>query len=106
MMALNALLEPRNIHPKMTVSTVVKISEFSGCPNRLCTFAKNFEAGSPPSRAKAYVTKFADTKSAKTSSLRPGVFHVLRDDVVMIEVVANKRHTNGNISKHTEPARL
>jgi hypothetical protein len=85
MMALTALLEPRKMHPKMIVKTVVRIKALSGCPSLVCTFAKTLEAGSPPSRAKAYV---------------------IREEVVIIDVVAKRRQIRGNIRRQTAPARL
>lgn len=84
MMALNALEDPRKMHPKMTTITVVKIREFKGSPNEGWTLAKNLEAGRPPSLAKA---------------------HVIRLEVVMMDVVAKSRQTSGNMSKQTDPAR-
>lgn len=83
-MALKALELPRKMQPKMTTRAVVNMSEFSGTSSLGCTLAKNLDAGSPLSRAKA---------------------HVILLDVVMIEVVAKSRHTSGNMSRHTAPAR-
>ena len=82
---MNALLEPRKIHPKIIVKTVVRIKALSGWPSLVCTLAKSLDAGSPPSRANAYV---------------------MRDEVVMMEVVAKRRQISGNMSRQTAPARL
>lgn len=41
--------EPRKIQPKMTTKTVVRIRAFNGISSFGLTFAKNREAGSPPS---------------------------------------------------------
>lgn len=60
----------------MTTKTVVKIKAFNGISSFGLTFMKNFEAGSPPSRAKAYV---------------------MRELVVMMEIVAKRRHTRGKL---------
>jgi len=56
-MALKALLEPRKMHPKMMTRIKVNQSAFNGTSSRLSTFAKNFEAGRPRSRAKAYTIR-------------------------------------------------
>jgi len=64
------------MHPKMITRIVVRQSEFSGRPSFSCTLEKDLEYGTPPSRANAYV---------------------IREDVVMMEVVAKRRQTSGNM---------
>ena len=61
----------------MTTKAVVKINALSGISSFALTFMKILEAGSPPSRAKAYV---------------------IRELVVMIDIVANRRHTSGKLN--------
>lgn len=68
--------DPKKMQPKITTKTVVKIKAFSGISSFGLTFAKNLDAGSPASRAKAYV---------------------IRELVVMIEIVAKRRHTSGKL---------
>jgi hypothetical protein len=45
-------VEPRKIHPKMMTHAFVKYRAFSGKSSLGCTFAKNLEAGNPPSLRK------------------------------------------------------
>lgn len=51
--ALNALLEPKKMHPKTTTRAVVRYRALRGRSRRGWTLAKKREAGRPPSRAKA-----------------------------------------------------
>jgi hypothetical protein len=82
-MALNALLDPKKMQPKITTKIVVRYKALRGRSSVGWTFAKNFDAGRPPSRAKAYV---------------------IRLEVVMMLVVANKRQTSGKIKRQIAPA--
>ena len=71
--------DPKKMQPKMTTKTVVKINAFRGISSFGLTLAKNLDAGSPPSRAKAYV---------------------MRELVVMMEIVANSRQTKGKLGTY------
>src|SRR5271163_1944707 len=84
-MALKALLDPRNMQPKIMTSTVVRYRAFIGTSSRKLTLAKNFDAGRPPSRANAYTIRLL---------------------VVMMLVVAKSRQMSGNINRQMEPALL
>lgn len=64
------------MQPKMTTSAVVRQSELRGKPKVGWTLAKTLDIGSPPSRAKAQVMRLL---------------------VVMILIVAKRRHTRGNL---------
>ena len=52
LMALNAVVDSKKMHPKSAVIAVVKQSALNGRPDD-CTWAKMLLAGRPPSRAKA-----------------------------------------------------
>lgn len=68
----------------MRTNTFVNISALSGTPSFWLTFANTLDAGSPRSRAKAYV---------------------MRLDVVMMPIVAKTMQTRGKINRQTAPAR-
>lgn len=48
-MALNALDDPRKMHPKTTTKKTVRYKAFKGTLSLSWTLAKNLEAGKPPS---------------------------------------------------------
>jgi len=81
-MALKAEEEPRKIQPKRITSAVVRMSELRGTPREGWTFAKVREKGRPRSRAKA---------------------QVIREEVVIMPVVAKRRQIRGKRRRTVAP---
>lgn len=74
--------EPRKIQPKRMTRAVVRMREFRGTPREGWTFAKVREKGRPRSRANA---------------------QVMREDVVIMPVVAKRRQIRGKRRRTVAP---